>query len=400
MRAIHSLAQLWSAPMLLALLAAPAFGQSLTAEADALARAKRQAVLAQRRSAALELQATRAADDAARARAQAAAVASRILAAEADIAAAEARIRIVAQLRARQRARLAAKQEPIVRLAAGLQTMARRPPALALVQRGSIADLVHVRAVLAGQLPLIHARTEALRRDVDEGLRLQAQADRAAATLREGQRRLSEQRTALARLEAQHRARAQGFTDSAMVEEDRATALGEEARDLVDLMGRIGERAAIAGRLASLPGPIPRPPIPGRAALPAPDPVAFARGRLPYRLPVVGRLVTGLGEVSEAGVRARGLTLLPRPGAQVVAPAGGRIVFAGPFRDYGRIVIIDHGAGLTSLVTNLASLSVKVGDEVDLAGPIGRAGATKQEVTVELRRGGQPVDITRLVAAG
>ncbi|WP_156680975.1 murein hydrolase activator EnvC family protein [Sphingomonas profundi] len=385
---------------LLALLAAPLAAQTLGAEADALARAKREAVQAQRRSAALEVQAARAADEAARARARAAAVASRILAAEADITAAEARIRIVARLRERQRARLAAKQGPIVGLAAGLQTMARRPPALALVQRGSIADLVHLRAILAGQMPLVRARTAALRQDVDEGIRLQAQADRAAATLRAGQARLRAERTALARLEADRRGRAQTYTDSAMLEEDRATALGEQARDIVDLMGRIGEQAEVARRLASLPGPLPRPPIPGLAAAPAADALGAAPNRLRYRLPVVGKVVTGLGEVSEAGVRARGLTLAARPGAQVVAPAGGRIAYAGPFRNYGGIVIIDHGGGWTSLVTNLAQLSVKVGDLVDLAGPIGRAAGARPQVTVELRRGGRPVDITPLVAAG
>ena len=249
-------------------------------------------------------------------------------------------------------------------------------------------------------MPLVRARTAALRRDIDEGLRLQAQANRAAASLREGQQRLAAQRLALAQLESRHRSRAQTFTDSAMLEEDRATALGEEARDIVDLMGRAGERAEIARRLASLPGPLPRPRIPGLAATPPPEQLAAVPTRLPYRLPVVGRLATGLGEVSEAGVRARGLTLLPRPGAQVVAPSGGTIIFAGPFRDYGRIVIIDHGGGWTSLVTNLGRLSVKVGDRVDLAGPIGRATATKPAVTVELRRAGRPVDITPLVAAG
>ncbi len=382
------------------LLSALAPAQTRTAETDALARAKREAVTAQRRSAALELQAAHAADEAARARAQQAAVASRIVAAESDIHAAEARMRIVATLRARQRARLAGKQGPIVRLAAGLQTMARRPPALALVQRGSIADLVHVRALLAGQLPVVRARTETLRRDVYEGLRLQAQADRAAATLRAGQQRLATERTALANLEAHHRARAQGFTDSAMLEEDRATALGEDARDIVDLMGRIGERTALAQRLGNLPGPLPRPPIPGSALIPRAEQAALSPDHLRYRLPVAGRLATGLGEVSDAGIRARGLTLIPRAGAQVVAPAGGRIVYAGAFRDYGRIVIIDHGGGWTSLVTNLAKLSVRVGDQIDQAGPIGHATASQPAITVELRRGGHPVDITPLVAAG
>ena len=391
-----------TAPLLgLATLAA---AQPLPDEVAALARANSEAAAARERSALLERQADDATSAAARVRAQRAAIASRIVAAQADVAAAEVRIRLVAELRAGQRARLAEKQGPIVRLAAGLQTMARRPPALALVQRGSITDIVHVRAILAGQLPLIEARTAALRRDIGEGLRLQAQADRAAATLRAGQRDLAEQRLALARLEARHTARAQDYTDDAMREEDRATAFGEEARDIVERMGRNEEEAAIGRRLGTLPGPLPRPPIPGFSASPAPG---FSFGGLlapagppRYRLPVAGTLVTGLGEVSPAGVRAKGLTLAPPPGAAVVAPGRGRILFAGPFRNYGQIVIIDHGGGWTSLVTHLARIGVRAGDRVDIAGPIGRADMAKPAITVELRHGGQPVDIVPLIAAG
>jgi septal ring factor EnvC (AmiA/AmiB activator) len=247
---------------------------------------------------------------------------------------------------------------------------------------------------------MVRARTVALRRDVAEGIRLQAQADRAVDSLRADQRRLGQQRLLLTQLEAQHRTRAQGLTDSAMLEEDRATALGEDARDIVNLMGQASERAAIARQLASLPGPVPRPPIPGHPASTIPDPATLIANRLSYRLPVVGRLMIGLGEVSQAGVRARGLTIAPQPGTRVMAPAGGRIVYAGPFRDYGRIVIIDHGSGLTSLIARLASLAVKAGDSVSPATPIGRAGTAKPEITVELRRGNQPIDIARLIAAG
>src|SRR3546814_16004786 len=76
---------------------------------------------------------------------------------------------------------------------------------------------------------------------------------------------------------------------------------------------------------------------------------------------VVGKVVTGLGELSESGVRARGLTILAQPLAQVVAPTRGRVAFAGEYRGYGRIVIIDHGNGWTTLLAHLDRLSVEVG---------------------------------------
>lgn len=388
-------------PALFALLAIAsgsyAVAQTLDASTAALDRAKREAVLANQRSARYEAEAARATDEAARARAARAAVAARIQSAEQDIAAARARIAIVERLRLHQRARLAARQGPIVRLAAALQTMSRRPPALALVQPGSVDDLVHVRALLGSQMPLVRARTAGLRAEVARGVRLAGQARLAADTLRAGRQRLQDERTQLARLEAQHLIRSQALTDSAMHETDRAMALGEEARDIVDLMGRLDAQAAIRDRLAALPGPSLRPPIPGLASTPPPEPRARPGGALAYRLPVVGTLVTGLGEISDAGVKARGLTLLAAPGAQVVAPAAGRISYAGSFRGYGRIVIIDHGGGWTSLVTSLGTLSVDVGDEVDRGSPIGRTQNRRSSVTVELRRGGEPIDITPLV---
>jgi septal ring factor EnvC (AmiA/AmiB activator) len=113
---------------------------------------------------------------------------------------------------------------------------------------------------------------------------------------------------------------------------------------------------------------------------------------------VLGRVVTGLGEISETGVRSRGLTLATPPNAQVVAPASGGIQYAGSFRGYGQILIIDHGGGWTTLITGLGGVSVKVGDTVVQGSPVGRAGSGNPRITVELRRQGEPVNIAPLAA--
>lgn len=373
-----------------------AAAQSVADERVALARAEAQSRDAVVRSKALEAQAGRQLDDAARARSQEAAVAARIQAAEADIAAAEARVAIVDRLRRAQRARLATAQGPIVRLTAALQMMARRPTAMAIVQPGSLTDLVHVRAVLATMLPAVAARTAGLRAEVVRGERLRELANAAVVTLRDGQDRLARQRLSLARIAADHRRRSRTLKNDAAFEADRAIALGEEARDIVDLMGELDSQAMTRETLAALPGPLPRPARPGLAP-PPPAMAATLAARPRYRLPVDGRIVTGLGEVSRAGVRARGLTIATQADAQVVAPAGGRIAYAGAYRGYGRIVIVDHGGGWTSLVTSLDSLAVAVGDTVLQGSPLGRAGPSRPTITVELRRGGEPVDITRLV---
>lgn len=350
-----------------------------------LAEAQREADAARRRSDLLERQARRATGEAARANAAAAALAARIEAAEADITAAQSRIALIERLSAEQRARLAAGQGSLIRLTAALQTMARRPPALALIQPGSLDELVHVRALLASSLPAIRARTAGVRAEMARGETLRRRSAEAVIQLRTSQQDLRQRRIALARFEQSQRSRSASLMQSAVQESDRALAFGEEARDLAALAGTRAFQAQLARRLATLPGPVPRPGAPAAA------PPAAVR----YLLPVEGRLITGTGEISDAGVHARGLTLAAAAGAPAVAPRSGRVAFAGAVRGYGEVVILDHGGGWTTTVTDLTGLAVRRGDRVSGRQPLGRAAGG--EVTVELRKDGRPVPITSLL---
>ena len=372
-------------------------GTSLTQEQQALKDARRQSEEARDRAARLAQQASAARDAAEQARRRAAAVAARIQQAEADIQAAQARIAIIARLQRAQAKRLAARQEPVVRLTAALQMMARRPLALALVQPGSISDAVHLRAVLGQILPVIEQRTAGLRAELARSRALRATAQQAADALAQAQRDRKAQRAELAGLETQKRLAARDYRANAGMESERALALGERARDIVDLMDRLEAAGDLRERLTALSGPLPRPARPDKAGAAPPERDAMASGPPPYRLPVVGQLVTGLGEVNDSGVRARGLTLAVQPSAQAIAPTAGRVAFAGPYRDYGQILIIDHGGGWTTLITGLHRLSVRVGDDVRQGDPVGVTDNRRSDIIVELRRNGRPVDIVPLI---
>ena len=375
---------------------------SVVEQQQALIAARRTARIAERRSAELEAQAKAMTQAAARSQAEQVAAAAAIQAAEARIAAAEDQVRLIDRLRAAQRARLAERQGPIIRLTAALQTMARRPTALALVQPGSVTEMIHVRALLGATLPVIRDRTAGLRAEVARGDALRRSADLAIAELRQGRQQLEIRRTALARLEADQRRRSQGYVDDAMIEQDRIIAMGERARDIRQLIADLGDQAGIRARLAALPGPILRPAVPGAAVPPPPPPdrsMLMAGGPPSYRLPVIGRLVAGMGEISDSGVRSKGITLAAARGAQIVSPADGRIAFAGPFRGYTAIVIVDHDDGWATLMTGLRGLTVKPGQSVLQGSPVGIADGAAPRVTIELRHGGTPVDILPLLTA-
>jgi len=365
------------------------------AEAEtALARATREGRLAEGRAARLTAEAEAATEAAQKTASEAAALAARIQQAEAGIEVARARLTIARDQRARLTARLAAKQEPTARLAAALQTAARRPLALAALQPGSLEDVVHVRAVMASAVPQIRERTAALRAELDRGRALEADAARALAQLREGESALQERRSALAALEQRQRLASRQARGAALREAERALALAEEARDLDGLVGKLGEVAALRQELAALPGPVLRPADLAAALPPEPGPAASASAPSPgtFQLPVQGRTLLGFGAKRDSGLASTGLTLAPAEGAQVVAPARGRVAFAGAYRGFGRIVIVEHAGGWTSLVTGLARVDVAVGDSVIGGSPLGRASGGTEPVTIELRRDGTPVN--------
>ncbi len=360
----------------------------------AIAEAQTAGATAGRRAAELEAQASTANAAVEKTAREAAGIAARIQQAEAGIAANEARAALIERDRLQLRARLAQRQQPLVQLTAALQRLARRPAAFALLRPGSLQDTVYLRAALEAMLPEVERRTADLRAELERGRALQAQARANADGLRQAQRDLAARRQALAALESRQRLGARAAGGLAAREADRALALAEQARDLNGLVGQLDEASRRRAALAALPGPILRPAVPGAAVVTADaQAAATSTPRLPgFSLPLAGRVVAGFGTERPGQPRSRGVTLLARPAAQLVAPAAGRVVFAGAYRGYGQIVIIEHAGGWTSLVTGLATLDVEVGDRLVGGSPLGVTGPGQPLVTLELRKDGQAVN--------
>ncbi|WP_271079110.1 murein hydrolase activator EnvC family protein [Aurantiacibacter sp. MUD61] len=363
----------------------------------ALAEALQERRAAEVRSERLEAEAAAAEDAAERAAREAAAIAARIQQAEAGIAAARARMTMIARERDDLREELGREQRPIVRLTAALQQFSRRPVAFSVLRPGDVSDVVYLRAMLHNAVPQVQESTEGLRTQIARSAELSREAAAAAEALSADEVALAERRDELAEIESRERLAARAADSAADREAERALALAEEARDLDGLVDQLDRAAALRERLSALPGPQLRPASPASAQVGDASPPGNATPRpansppTPYILPVAGRTITGFGAPQDAGL-SQGLTLGPIAGAQVVAPASGRIAFAGPYRGYGRIVIIEHRGGWTSLITGLARSDVRVGQDVVGGAPLGVAGPDRPSVTLELRRNGEPVN--------
>lgn len=116
-----------------------------------------------------------------------------------------------------------------------------------------------------------------------------------------------------------------------------------------------------------------------------------AKGNLP--LPARGNIITEYGEEKATGISAKGITIASRNQAQVISPFDGNVIFSGPFRGYGNMIIIEHGDGYLSLLSGLETLNVELGQMLLAGEPIGVMPSDgKSELYIEIRKNNQPIN--------
>lgn len=129
-----------------------------------------------------------------------------------------------------------------------------------------------------------------------------------------------------------------------------------------------------------------------QAAERANRPFSRAQGDMPF--PARGRVVVRFGQSDENQDLSKGIQIETRAGGQVIAPYNGQIVFAGPFRGYGLLLIIEHGEGYHTLLAGMARIDGTVGQHLTTGEPVGvmGPGEGKPLLYVEMRHNGQPVN--------
>jgi len=343
-----------------------------------LQQSRQEAAAAEAQQHRLEAAAARAQSEAERIRLQETAAAQAIEAAEARIAAADAQAQLLGGQLAEQRARLAKDQAPASSLLGGLVLMSRRPAILLLADNRSPEEMVKLRLLAEAVLPAIRARTAQLSAELNSAERLRQSAVAARADAVREQANLKTREQQFAALETRAIQLAQSRGGQALAAGDVAMARQEQSSQLQREAGSARSAAAIASALAAI-GPAPERPGPAERP---PQPPPFA-----YRLPAAASVTGGLGEISDSGIRSRGITLGTERGSAVGVPASGTILFSGPFRDFDGVVIIDHGGGWKSVLINVAS-TLPRGSQVGLGQ---RLGTALGPLEVQLLHNGSPV---------
>ncbi|HET7210522.1 MAG TPA: peptidoglycan DD-metalloendopeptidase family protein [Methyloceanibacter sp.] len=321
------------------------------------------------------------------------------------------------------------RKEAIVKMLSAMQRIGRTPPPALVTRRDDALAVVRSAMLLAEVFPELKYQADNLARELDglvgleSGIREQRDAEKRETD------RLGADRAALDRLlEEKRRATAQGeaeLADIRRVAADQARAVTDLSELIVRLDAEIA-KVEIAQYDAELAAERALRTREQQLALATPDNesvveikpqstrVAFASpGRLkpalPFeaakgslRLPAQGRKMTRFGDTDGAGATLKGISLQTRDEARITAPADGWVVYAGAFRSYGQLLIINAGGGYHILLAGMSRIDVGLGQFVLAGEPIAEMGNTagsspgntgsRPVLYVEFRKDGAPID--------
>lgn len=345
------------------------------------------------------------------------AAAQRVKLAEIEVADVEDRLSqlIVSELEVR--GRLDGADAEIANVLAALERISLNPPPPLIVDPDDALGSARSAILIAAIAPQLRAKADAVTADLKALTDIKTAALAEEATLKANHSVLEEEQLRIATLIA---ARKQGITvRSAQLdaEEQEAIALAARATTLKELVDALSSRvtsvstASAASDANSDPDAIKLSPeaiqlaFANSARTEPAIPFGAAKGHL--TIPANGTNVVNYGSSDGFGGISHGISLVTRPDAQVVSPADGWVLYKGPYLNYGQIIILNTGQSYTTLLAGLDSVTVDIGQFVQMGEPLGtmgsrtsgrtvttNAGNDQPTLYIELRHNNEPLDPT------
>ena len=341
--------------------------------------------------------------------------AARLRDTEDRIAETEGRLKPLDDSQRSLRQSLEGRRATIAEVLAALQRIGRHPPPAIMVRPEDALQSVRTAIMLGAVLPEMRVQAEALASDLADLLRIRKEIANEKDRLIRDVASRTEERQRIALL-VQERQKQQTETERVLeAERQKSLVLARQVDDLKELIGKVEQGLDSASRAAraaarAAEGRETRIDLaalndPGRLT-PA---VAFAsaRGRLP--IPVNGARIREFGVPDSRGGTEKGVSIAARASAQVTAPCDAWVVYAGPFRNYGQVLILNAGGGYHVVLAGMDRISVNVGQFVLTGEPVAVMGSGSQasatQITgniasspdkpvlyVEFRKDGTPID--------
>jgi septal ring factor EnvC (AmiA/AmiB activator) len=327
-------------------------------------------------------------------------VSARVRGIETKVDDAEARLRPLDAREAQIRDSLSSRTAEITEVLSALQRAGRRaPPALLVTPEDALKSL-RTAMLLGSIVPEMRARAQQLVSDLGELVTLRKTIAAERDQLALDRDKIKEDQTRLASLINERQKKQSAAEKDMEAESSHAIALASQVDSLQGLISKVEldvKSAAKAAATADLRG-APAALNDGKLNLAAlKDPgrlspaLAFASAKGLLALPVNGAKIREFGGSDGVGGVEKGISLASRPGAQVTTPCDGWVVYAGPFRSYGQLLILNAGGGYHVLIAGMERISVSIGQFVLTGEPVATMGSTSQIASVLATNATQPV---------
>jgi septal ring factor EnvC (AmiA/AmiB activator) len=326
-------------------------------------------------------------------------IAAQVRSVETRIGDAEARLSPLDGREQQIRNSLDSRRSEIVEVLAALQRAGRRTPPALLVRPEDALLSLRTAMLLGAVVPELRGRAEQLTSDLGELVSLRktiaAERDRLAVD----RDKLKDDQIRLAALVDERQRKQSAIEKDMAAEGTRAIALSKQADSLQGLIAKMEQDLKSAAKAAAVASAQGAPAAPnGKPNLGAlKDParlspaVAFASAKGLFAYPVNGTRIRDFGGSDGAGGVEKGISLATRPGAQVTTPCDGWVVYAGPFRSYGQLLILNAGGGYHVLIAGMERISVNIGQFVLTGEPVATMGTTSQVASIIAATASQPV---------
>jgi murein hydrolase activator len=326
-------------------------------------------------------------------------IAAQVRAVETRIGDAEARLLPLDAREQQIKGSLDSRRAEIVEVLAALQRAGRRAPPALLVRPEDALQSLRTAMLLGAVVPELRVRAEKLAADLSELVALRKTIGAERDRLQADRDKLRDDQSRLAAFVEERQRKQSAIEKDMEVEGARAVALSKQVDSLQGLISKMeldlksAAKAAAAASLQGTPAALNGKPNLGGLKDPArlSPAIAFASAKGLLALPVNGTKLREFGGSDGAGGAEKGISLATRAGAQVTTPCDGWVVYAGPFRSYGQLLILNAGGGYHVLIAGMERISVNIGQFVLTGEPVATMGTKSQVASILATNASQPV---------
>ena len=277
-----------------------------------------------------------------------------------------------------------------VRLVTALQSLALKPREQIFLEKQAPAHILRSRLMLNRSVPIVRCMTKEVLTDIEKLEETKLEIQTKIRNVKETMTKLTSRTTQMNGLIERKTKLQAEYDASHQKARKRIVALANQAKDIKELLVRLEnekqrqleeERKRKQEEDEKL-----------KTVVTFEDTGDFSKALGMLNYPVIGQVIENYGDATVKGMHAKGMTMKAVEGATVLSPYNGTVLFSGPFKSYGNMLIIDCSDGYLILLAGLDEMNASTGQEVMAGEPVGKMGIERLKLYIEIRKDGQAID--------